>query len=253
VSTTVTPGQRENAKTEVFISHITEEAAVAAKLKEAIGQDFLNLIDVFVSSDSASIAAGDDWLTSIHQALDKAAILITLCSPESIMRPWIHFEAGAAWMTDRPIIPLCHGGLTPSDLPMPLSTRHGLLLGSAEGLRRLYGRLADLLHSNSPNRDFEALANELASFHVQVTSDQLHQLNRNREIQKRLVEAVSNPDYSWRTLKRVAVEAAVSEEVAADFLRARDEIRFSRNRAGDIIVGLISRVGPRRRRRTSSA
>ena len=52
-----------------FISHITEEAEVAAKLKAALARDFLRMLDVFVSSDGESISAGDDWLKSIDDAL----------------------------------------------------------------------------------------------------------------------------------------------------------------------------------------
>ena len=42
---------------QAFVSHITEEATVAARLKSALSRDFLGLLDVFVSSDAESIAA----------------------------------------------------------------------------------------------------------------------------------------------------------------------------------------------------
>jgi TIR domain len=242
---TPTSDSSMRTKAEVFISHITEEADVAAKLKAAIGRDFLGMVDVFASSDSESIAAGEDWLTSIDKALHRATILLTLCSRESKYRPWIHFEAGAAWALSRPIIPLCHAGLTPNDLPMPLSTRQGILLGSAEGLQRLYSRLASELNCRCPDRDFEALARELSSLEAKMDGTlNAGQLDRDRAIQKRLIQALSHPRYRWRSLKRVAIEAAVSEEVAADFLRASDEVRFGKGQKADgIIVGLISRVG----------
>ncbi|PYV95030.1 MAG: toll/interleukin-1 receptor domain-containing protein, partial [Acidobacteria bacterium] len=89
-----------------FISHITEEAGVAAKLKAALARDFLQMLDVFVSSDGESISAGDDWLKSIDNALQQSALMLILCSPSSIRRPWINFEAGAAWMRRIPLIPL---------------------------------------------------------------------------------------------------------------------------------------------------
>lgn len=239
-------GSPSSAKAEVFISHISEEADVAGKLKEVIGQDFLNMLEVFASSDSESIAAGEDWLRSIDGALRRATVLITLCSPASRYRPWIHFEAGAAWALERPIIPLCHAGLTPGDLPMPLSTRQGILLGSAEGLQRLYSRLSRELNCRRPDRDFETLAGELSRLEATIQAPNVGQLDRDRAIQKRLIEAVSHPRYQWRSLTRVAIEAAVSEEVAADFLRASDEIRFGKGKqSGEIIVGLIARVGSR--------
>ena len=98
-----------------FVSHVSEEAHVAARLKTALGRDFLGLLDVFVSSDAESIAAGEEWLRSIESALQEASLLVVLCSPASIVRPWINFEAGAAWMRQIPLVPLCHGGLVQID------------------------------------------------------------------------------------------------------------------------------------------
>jgi hypothetical protein len=63
-----------------FISHVTEEAETAAKLKAALNRDFLRLLDVFVSSDGESISAGDDWLQSItsSEAVTLVAALAKL-------------------------------------------------------------------------------------------------------------------------------------------------------------------------------
>jgi len=230
---------------QAFISHISEEAEVASKLKEVLEQDFLGILDVFVSSDSESIAAGEDWLKSTNDALRNSALLVTLCSPASIRRPWINFEAGAAWMLDVPIIPLCHAGLTPSDLLMPLSLRQGLSLNNAEHLRRLYARIADTLSCRVPARSFEDLVKQLSevpSLKENVTQTEYRQLEDDRGITNRIREALTRGD-KWRSLDRVAFEAAVSEEIAADLLRANDEVRFSKGKTGKIIVGLRSRVG----------
>jgi hypothetical protein len=146
-----------------FISHISEDARVAARLKSAITRDFLGLVDVFVSSDTESIAAGEDWLTSIDDALRQCTVFMIICSPASITRPWINFEAGAAWMRNIPLIPMCYGGLAPRDLPMPLSIRQGLSIDSADGLRRLYARLAAVLGCKVPDHAIDALAREFAN------------------------------------------------------------------------------------------
>jgi len=118
-----------------FISHISEEADVAKALKVVLVRDFLGLLTVFVSSDTESIAAGEEWLRSVEQALENCAMQIILCSPDSITRPWINFEAGAAWIRKIPLIPICHSGLTPRDLPMPLSLRQAISLDDPQGLR----------------------------------------------------------------------------------------------------------------------
>jgi hypothetical protein len=46
-------------KPKVFISHIGEEARLAEILKTQFLNDFLGMIDIFVSSDSTSIIVGN--------------------------------------------------------------------------------------------------------------------------------------------------------------------------------------------------
>jgi hypothetical protein len=57
----------------IFISHISEEAKLAAILKAHVEADFIDTVTVYVSSDTESISAGENWLTSIDVALSKHA------------------------------------------------------------------------------------------------------------------------------------------------------------------------------------
>ncbi len=158
------PTSTEHLSTKrAFISHISEEAKIASVLKDALVRDFLGMVEVFVSSDTESIAAGEEWLKSVEKALSGATLVIVLCSPNSIFRPWINFEAGAAWMINKPLIPICHLGLAIDDLPMPLSLRQGLAMGDHNGLKRLYARVANAVGCKIPVRDFSRLAQELTS------------------------------------------------------------------------------------------
>jgi len=107
-------------KYNVFISHISENEPVARKLQEYLKAVFADEIDVFVSGDPHSIPAGQDWFTTIIDGIRKCNCMIILCSPQSVERKWIHFEAGAATVLDRKIILLCFAGLGPGKLPSPL-------------------------------------------------------------------------------------------------------------------------------------
>lgn len=63
-------------------------------------------------------------------------------------------------------------------------------------------------------------------------------------IEKRIEESLNNSQFKWRTLRRVAIEAGISEEDAADKLRANQNVRFDRNsKSGETIVGLKEKVG----------
>ena len=46
--------------------------------------------------------------------------MLVLCSTRSVAEPWINFEAGAGYIKDIPVIPICHSGMTVDTLPIPL-------------------------------------------------------------------------------------------------------------------------------------
>ncbi len=104
-----------------FVSHITEESAIATCLKDWIESTLLGQCDVFVSSDSAALPAGVKWLQEIDAALSSANVLFVICSAKSLPRPWVNFETGCAWARKIPIVPLCHSGVTKSTLPRPIA------------------------------------------------------------------------------------------------------------------------------------
>jgi hypothetical protein len=131
--------------TRIFVSHISEEAEIAALLQQAIEKDFLGLVKLFASSDIGSIVAGEDWLAAVQQAMNEAAAVIVLCSHASVHRPWVQFELGAAWSKQLPIIPVCHSGMGAEELPMPLSRREAVELRDPQGFERLYQAVAKLI------------------------------------------------------------------------------------------------------------
>lgn len=104
----------------IFISHITEESNIAEKIKEWIEGSFLGQVQVFVSTNINDAPVGDIWFSKIEAAMSKSAACIVLCSANSVNRPWINFESGAAWIKRIPVIPVTYGGITKENLPIPL-------------------------------------------------------------------------------------------------------------------------------------
>jgi len=107
-------------KPTVFVSHVHESSELASALSTEISRLLLDGVDFFVSSDRSSIIGGDRWLDKIDAALANAEIVLVLCDRNSLLRPWINFEAGGAWVAKKRVVPLCHGDLTPDQLPHPL-------------------------------------------------------------------------------------------------------------------------------------
>ena len=103
-----------------FVSHIEEEAPLALVIKKWAESSFLRLFEVFVSSVPGDITAGHQWFQRLEAELNSSKVVLVICSPASVHRLWVNFEAGAGWIKGIPVIPICHSGMTKAALPMPL-------------------------------------------------------------------------------------------------------------------------------------
>ena len=125
------------SKPTIFVSHIHENKELASIIKGLINTIFENALNIFVSSDSESIDLGDEWLANINEGLKQCDIMLLICSPESICRPWIAFEAGVGWSKGIKVIPLCCFGLTISSLPLPFNRWQAANANREDSLNRL--------------------------------------------------------------------------------------------------------------------
>ena len=151
-------------KPTVFLSRITEEAKLAQKLRDHIAKDFLDMIGVFVSSDHESISVGSKWLNDVGEALKIAQVELILCSFDSVKRPWINFEAGAGWVKGIPVVPVCHTGMRPADLPIPLNMLQAIEAHDKVGLQKLYVVIAKQLNSAVPTANYDQIVSEVNQF-----------------------------------------------------------------------------------------
>jgi hypothetical protein len=145
----------------VFISHAHEEASLADVLQMQLSGMFLGGVRFFVSSDRRSLKGGDEWLRSIREALSSSSVVLTIISAASLERPWINFEAGAAWLQKR-VIPVCHSGLKPSQLPQPLQSLVAFDLHDPLDLRDLCALIGETAALQLPNVDWSSLSAELS-------------------------------------------------------------------------------------------
>lgn len=229
----------------IFISHVSEEADLAKILKRTIEGDFLQMVKVFVSSDTASIQAGQNWLDSVGEALRLASAEIILCSKTSLSRPWINFEAGAGWMRKIPIVPVCHSGLKPRDLPMPLSVLQGIVASEIDGLDRLYVQIATTVDCAKPKASLNALAEAVRKFEdaylPKIAKQSDARASRETLALERMKQALGEGDYVWRSIDRLSVKGGVSEAEATEILRTDPEIVFGRAKSHRMIARLQSR------------
>lgn len=108
-------------KFSIFISRINEHKEISKKLKELLESHFGEKIQVFDADDPNCIPFSADWFTTIKEGIQSCNLMIILCSPLSVKRPWINFEAGAATILGKSIGPICFAGQTAGNLPSPLN------------------------------------------------------------------------------------------------------------------------------------
>jgi hypothetical protein len=164
----------------IFLSHIHEETNLAQIFQKSIEDEFSGFVEVFVSSDGKTIPAGANFLKRIEDSLINCVGAIYLISPISIKRNWINFELGAVWIRNAisikgggaeiPTIPVCHSGITPGILPMPLINLNAIQAGNSSQLESAFRSIQSAVGGRGALKtNFDTLAQSVIAFEKQYT------------------------------------------------------------------------------------
>jgi hypothetical protein len=197
-----------------------------------------------VSSDQTTIRAGSKWLDEVDKALKGADVLIVLASAESVGRPWVNFEAGAVWLRGIPVIPVCHSGMTPERLPVPLSMLQSVDAGDPAGLRKVYDAVAAQLKLSTPPSDFKALAAELKALESRPAAARTLQVIREPRILCASSPQYAQPAYGF-DYDIAALEAAFPGRSTVDKALTSKRLRALLTAGTTDIVHLALPVHPR--------
>lgn len=99
----------------------------------------------------------------VEEALRGSKLVVVLCTPASVERRWVFFEAGGAFFLGARVIPVCVGGMHRDHLQAPLSFLQAVNLAEADHLRMLLSEIASLAGLQTPAADFAADATWLAT------------------------------------------------------------------------------------------
>ena len=124
----------------IFISHAKANSNIARSLAEAL-EAAREDVTTFIASRPGDIRADEDWLKGIERALQEADAYIIILTPESVMRPWVNFESGAAWFFRRQLIFVCIQALSTDDIPLPVASRQVYTLDDKEQLLAVFKTL----------------------------------------------------------------------------------------------------------------
>src|SRR5271170_5418271 len=152
---------------DIFISFIHEEKGYAEAAKEFLTRIFDKNVTPFMSSDQFQVFAGENWLERIMDELKTAKVVVLMVSKKSVTRPWVNFEAGAAWMKGITIIPVCYGGLSGNELPKPYSSLQAVNLDAPSGGEYLGRSIAHHLGIEEPLTYIRALITSIGDSEYQ--------------------------------------------------------------------------------------
>lgn len=137
----------------IFISHIHENSEIALELSKFINDKFLGIFDVFVSSDGASIRAGDNWSGKIEEALNNSDLIIAIITEESLERKWIYFETGGAFFLGKRVIPVLCKNLKKEKLGVPLGWLQAIEGWNLTDSKLLFEEISNTFDLNLPDID----------------------------------------------------------------------------------------------------
>ncbi|MBF0889767.1 MULTISPECIES: toll/interleukin-1 receptor domain-containing protein [Gluconobacter] len=188
----------------IFLSHIHEEKEMALLIKKHVEESFAGFVDVFVSSDTESIMAGSNFLKVMEKGLIDCVAALYLISPKSVSRSWINFELGAVWTRNLlsqkdsgpeiPTIPICHSGITPSQLPQPINNLDAINAVDVNGWTKVFRSLQIAAGSRG------ILKNDLSKLVSEINEIQ-NSYTMNRDIIRALeIIGCINPNYTKQQL-----------------------------------------------------
>jgi len=123
----------------VFVSHATADKWLATVLCEKIEE-----MGAKTFRDDRDIGGGDDIPDAIRQQIARCNEMVVLLTPESVNRPWVLLEVGAAWgrrRHSRIIAVLCH--VTVDSIPNMIASKKAVPINEfGQYLRELRQRVS---------------------------------------------------------------------------------------------------------------
>ncbi len=114
-------------KPTVFISHSFSDEGWTREFASSLQQR-----GVKVWLDSNSNHQGHSLTEAIEKGLRQSSVIALLVTPDTINRPNLFFEIGAAMGMGKPLIPVVSKDIDPSALPVSLRDRRYLLKRSPD-------------------------------------------------------------------------------------------------------------------------
>lgn len=91
---------KDDSKYDIFVSYASSDSALANELRADLEKHGFK---VFMAEKDIPVSS--QWKHTIRDALRSSTRVMILLTPNSVGRPWVLLETGAAWALDKDLIP----------------------------------------------------------------------------------------------------------------------------------------------------
>lgn len=206
----------------IFISHSHEDSDFAevcqARLKQA----------AFTGWRDVGIRGGSDWRREIDQAIKEAIAVIVVMTPEAKASEYVTYEWAVAWGAGVKVIPIL---LKETQLHPRLESLQYLNFTSRTA--RPWDDLIIVLRETESSRPEEPIPPrpELVIFED----------DKQRMAHRRMIEALRDEKWLWRSIERLAIIAGVPQPEALEILAQDPNVSLGRGKSGRKIAKLAVR------------
>jgi hypothetical protein len=170
----------------VFISYDTRDIELSHAVAAIIKRIFTDRIRTFIAK--RDIKAGDNaFKTMLHDSLAKSAIVLAICTKQSLTSPWLWFESGAGFGTGT-LIPIWVG-VKPEEFKAPLTIFQGKSVDDKTEMEELITRIAEVTKVTCP--DYSLTAEELAG--LKQLTEKLNSISEEGAL-KGVADEISNSE-----------------------------------------------------------
>lgn len=183
----------------IFISYAQEDGDIAGSLATAMQSAG---IEFFLAD--RNILSGEEWDSRLRQAMRDSDRVLLLMTPRSKSSLWIAAEAGAAWVLEKPLIPVLMF-LEPKDLIEPIRRFQTKIAETPE-------QVADLIRDLKSTSLLQTTKNQLRPHYEleNVTVDMRLTKRRSTQVQEHYdrtphdhVKESFQSEYDWPSLIKV--------------------------------------------------
>lgn len=105
----------------IFISHTALDQPIAEGVVKVLNAAFKDEVQLYLAYER--VIGGDDWKAELVKNLHENDAVISLLSPEAILKPWIYVEWSFYWFGEKKFYVLKTGNLSKNDIFEPMLSR----------------------------------------------------------------------------------------------------------------------------------